>query len=676
MYKVIIRNGSVFGTEPCLCEFICDTASDILTLPTSTTVGTGGKTENDNQVCGSGSIATIAANDAESKKYMLNNQDIWCPYSVAVGSSGGGGSSGSSITIDFALSNASENPVANKTITAALNNKADMTHTHSVDEIGADASGSAASALEEAKAYTDSEISDVMAENQRVAKALSTAIDSKANKTDIPDLSAYALKSKYGDTTIDVGRKAGSATGEHSTAEGKDSVASGYASHAEGSNTKTWIGATSTLSDRTIVIDDNTTVIVSGTQAYGRNSHAEGCQSLSYGENSHAEGTSSAIGWGSHSEGGLTKAEGEYSHAEGRDTLASGRDSHAGGTGTKALHTSEVAYGRYNLSNSDTLFSVGDGTTDTNRHNAFEITATGGKLHDKDIATTDLIPELSPYAKTADVPNIEMDAAVNADTLGGKSADDFTQIIELGRNETDTKTAVSTSTKTTIYHCSNWTDFPAESPDAQGILIAANYSGSGIAGTDSMWVVQFFISARTGVVYKRYISNTSVGSWEDFRDGGNADTLDGHHEDYFAKSNNPSIEGEIRLLREGNATTNGNIFAWENTLRLRNQDPNAENTTYTDLIVTPSGIFTEGYNNGNCIARQQIYGGRPYITGSFSGTSLTTDSFDFQPSFAICNDDKTIKYGGIVQLPTQVSISYKVLFQNLSDTTHQYIIFK
>lgn len=88
--------------------------------------------------------------------------------------------------------------------------------------------------------------------------------------------------------------------------------------------------------------------------------------------------------------------------------------------------------------------------------------------------------------------------------------------------------------------------------------------------------------------------------------GGNADTVDGHHADYFAKYNNPSIEGQLFLVRAGNATTADSIFAWEDTLRLRNQDPNAENTTYTDLLLTPSGIFTEGMSNGNSISRKEI----------------------------------------------------------------------
>lgn len=117
MFKVVNRNGSVFGNEPYTCEFVCDTASDVSTLPTSTTVGTGGKTEYDNQVCGSGSIATIAANNAESKKYILNNQDVWCPYRQ----NGSSGSGGTSIAVDDHLSTDSVNPVQNNVITGKFN---------------------------------------------------------------------------------------------------------------------------------------------------------------------------------------------------------------------------------------------------------------------------------------------------------------------------------------------------------------------------------------------------------------------------------------------------------------------------------------------------------------------------------------------------------------------------
>ena len=201
MFKVSNRNGSIFGNEPYICEFVCDTTSDVPTLPTSISEGTGGKTKYDNQLCSSGSIATVIDNGSDPKKYILNNQNTWCPYSVSEGSSSGGSSI--SITVDSSLSDASKNPVENKVITAAINNKADISHTHSANEVGADAEGSAASALASSKEYTDSEIADLingapttldtlkeiadaMAENQTVVEALNTAIGSKADKTDIP----------------------------------------------------------------------------------------------------------------------------------------------------------------------------------------------------------------------------------------------------------------------------------------------------------------------------------------------------------------------------------------------------------------------------------------------------------------------------------------------------------
>ena len=156
----------------------------------------------------------------------------------------------------------------------------------------------------------------------------------------------YALKSKYGDTMINVGRQAGSVVGEYSTAEGYDVIASGHSSHAEGA----------------------------GTIASDGNCHAEGV-------------TTKASGRGSHSEGWYTTASGYRSHAEGYGAIARGHSSHAEGHYTIATKEAEHASGQYNQSNSDTLFSVGDGTADDARHNAFEITTDGGKLHDEEIMT-------------------------------------------------------------------------------------------------------------------------------------------------------------------------------------------------------------------------------------------------------------------------------------------------
>ena len=172
----------------------------------------------------------------------------------------------------------------------------------------------------------------------------------------------YASKALYGDTTINVGRKAGTDVGEYSTAEGTNTTASEEGSHSEGI----------------------------GTQATGRDSHAEGAFCIASGSDSHAGGNSS---------------------------IASGLVSFSHGIQTSAQSAAEVAFGKYNISKHGTLFSIGDGTADNARHNAFEITATGGKLHDKDIATTDLIPTELPAN------------GGNADTLDGLHAEKFMRYV-------------------------------------------------------------------------------------------------------------------------------------------------------------------------------------------------------------------------------------------------------
>ena len=281
---------------------------------------------------------------------------------------------------------------------------------------------------------------------------------SDKSKLDSAD-DTYALKSKYGNTTINVGRKAGTDVGERSTAEGYNTTASGGNSHSEGLNT-TASGAQShaegveTIASGSRSHAEGVWTIASGgsnhaegkeTTANGNNScHAEGSKTTASGIATHAEGNSSnkvtdlitdfswngttnddiinawntqkfsvAHGRSSHVEGSDNLSLGHSSHSEGHNTVAIGNQSHTSGKGTKALHDNEAAYGTYNKSNNDTLFSIGDGTADDARHNAFEITTTGGKLHDKDIATTDLIPTELPAN------------GGNADTVGGKSASDF-----------------------------------------------------------------------------------------------------------------------------------------------------------------------------------------------------------------------------------------------------------
>ena len=121
-----------------------------------------------------------------------------------------------------------------------------------------------------------------------------------------------------------------------------------------------------------ISIDSNNvismTVPISG--GSGNSSIKEGGGTTASGAFSHAEGIDTvASGTGAHSEGVETTANGDYSHTE--------------GLGTVTNNMVEHAEGWYNVSNTgnstsaQTLFSVGNGTANNERHNALEIRKNG-----------------------------------------------------------------------------------------------------------------------------------------------------------------------------------------------------------------------------------------------------------------------------------------------------------
>ncbi len=138
-----------------------------------------------------------------------------------------------------------------------------------------------------------------------------------------------------------------SAIAECAHAEGKESVASGIYSHSEGENTV----------------------------ASGRSAHAEGAYTTASSTYSHAEGYyATASGMYSHAEGGSTTASANYTHAEGSNTTASHTYSHAEGIQTKTGRTYQHVQGKYNVGRDDTLFEIGNGTTDgSGRKNIFEV---------------------------------------------------------------------------------------------------------------------------------------------------------------------------------------------------------------------------------------------------------------------------------------------------------------
>ena len=180
------------------------------------------------------------------------------------------------------------------------------------------------------------------------------------------------------------------ASGNYSHTEGAYTQASGTCAHAEGDNTKAnGNNSHAEGGNNTTASGNESHAEGNGTQAIGQYSHAEGILTKANGDyGSHAEGQSTtASGWCAHAEGQRTQAIGYYSHAEGQDTIASGQYcAHAEGQGTIASNNSEHASGQFNVSSKasttfgdsgNTLFSVGNGTSQSARHNAFEIRQNG-----------------------------------------------------------------------------------------------------------------------------------------------------------------------------------------------------------------------------------------------------------------------------------------------------------
>ena len=168
------------------------------------------------------------------------------------------------------------------------------------------------------------------------------------------------------------------ASGENSHAEGDNTLAQGTSSHSEGTHTEALKLGSHAEGYYTHAEGDNAHSEGQNTVASGSASHAEGSGSQSQKFASHAEGTETiASNSGAHAEGYKSEASGEYSHAENYGTKAIGKYSHTSGNQTVAGYEAQTVIGKFNDNKEDTLFEVGNGTSNTNRNNAFEVYKNG-----------------------------------------------------------------------------------------------------------------------------------------------------------------------------------------------------------------------------------------------------------------------------------------------------------
>lgn len=249
------------------------------------------------------------------------------------------------------------------------------------------------------------------------------------------------------------------ASASYTHSEGVNTSAIGQSSHAEGSNLEQdRYGDIVFENPRKVEIYDGATgdfinITVVGSQAFGLNSHAEGCSTLAYGKNSHTEGyhsvaeanESHAEGCGSeakgtfaHAEGYETKAKGSASHAEGYTTTASGSYSHAEGYRTTASNLASHVSGKYNAAmttggasgnTTGTAFVIGNGTGSSALSNAFSVQF-NGTVKAKSTITASTTADYAEFFEWLDKNPNEEDRVGHFVTLDGDK-------IKIATNEDD-----------------------------------------------------------------------------------------------------------------------------------------------------------------------------------------------------------------------------------------------
>ena len=253
------------------------------------------------------------------------------------------------VTPDDALSDTSKNPVQNKVITAALNDKVPITRKVNGKALNGDITlgfNDFSGILPISKGGTDNDTGLVTSGQKN-----NTTLGYRATAEGIDTTSSARGSHAEGRYSI--------ASSDSSHVEGYQTVASGDSSHAEGS--------------LSVASGENAHAEGKQTTAIGDASHAEGFKSVAKAGFSHAEGDSTAEGPRSHAEGSETVASKESCHSEGYSTIASNFASHVGGKFNKLMTT-----GGSSSNKVGDVFVIGNGIGEnTNRSNAFRVTYAG-----------------------------------------------------------------------------------------------------------------------------------------------------------------------------------------------------------------------------------------------------------------------------------------------------------
>lgn len=223
---------------------------------------------------------------------------------------------------------------------------------------------------------------------------LSKIVNDAVNELRKSDKSEYCLAEKRAHAE----GYATEANAEASHAEGSNSTAEAYASHAEGYDNHAWGDNSHAEGNLNYVEGENSHVEGQGNKSSGTASHVEGFDNIEEGANNHVEGQSNIVKGTCNSVGGMwnqvedtagfNTINGTLNTVRGTNSAVFGCNNEqnnignlVSGVGNKVNNFGETAVGRYNSSspttNRKTLFSVGNGTSEKHRSNAFEVRENG-----------------------------------------------------------------------------------------------------------------------------------------------------------------------------------------------------------------------------------------------------------------------------------------------------------
>lgn len=481
----------------------------------------------------------------------------------------------------------------------------------------------------------------------------------------------------------------GEAKGEYSHAEGYLTIAKGDNSHAEGflttaygdnSHAEGW-ALTEAPTIEAADIENGFAGLIDKwnadkfSLAYGKGSHVEGQDNLALGDNSHAEGGwTKAHGPGSHAEGGSTLSIGLCSHAEGYDTTAQGSYSHAEGEGTITTlgNDAEHAQGRYNASNTNTIHSVGIGTSINDRKNAYEILKTGEhyiyNLGGYDGTNPSVSKDIATILSTVDTSDIKGFTVEKTLTVtGGTTLSDLDvhDVLVMGDLDVDGTSTLNNLTASNITATGRLTIGPNKYPILNEDYTLTDDWGLDCNNSDVISVNSLVFNRAYNATEGILFGNREGDAYSSMWIGGEGDTSEPyfsrnvqrliHQVDwnmqtyniYYSGANlKPSTTGAYDIgtsnYRFKHLYLSGNIYSNVNNggLVFNGKTDNA----YNKVFIQMAGSTVVGYDNG------KLQLGTSSFPNEINGSTITLNSTTTVANSLTVSDGKLTTLGGILNV--------------------------